>query len=128
MWFERLLGPTVNQHREVLKVARKPLRQADHAWGWWPVCSYCAISSPGFVTPKCGSQLLFTTNQLCRAEERSVGRYRRQQAHEHVIADATRVKALNCGSVAKQMATRYVVLCLTSQKVTPACEKFKIDS
>jgi hypothetical protein len=33
MWFERLLGPTVNQLREVLKVARKPRRQADHAVG-----------------------------------------------------------------------------------------------
>jgi len=33
MSFKWLLSPTVNQHREVLKIARKPLRQADHAVG-----------------------------------------------------------------------------------------------
>ena len=33
MSFEWLLSSTVNQHREVLKIARTSLRQADHAVG-----------------------------------------------------------------------------------------------
>jgi hypothetical protein len=33
MSFEMVAGSSVNQHREVLKIARKSLRKADHAVG-----------------------------------------------------------------------------------------------